>query len=99
MTIKVDILLIGSVSRTVSGQEVKITGEPPTTRTGVDGKLSVGLHNREVTWYGGSANDLSGVHHVNMVQSATKAVVLDGDVNTNFTAVHNVSGGVRFDVF
>jgi hypothetical protein len=103
MTIKVDILLTGqstggTVRRSFAGQDVEIAREAPTRVVSVDGHVSVGNHPTRVHWRGGAASQFAGVNTVDMVDAATKADVLHGELNTTFTAVRDKGGGVRFDV-
>src|SRR5580658_1139396 len=86
----------GTPPKTFTKQEFEIVGEPPTVRTSVDGYVSTGNHPQEVTWYGGTLDDVEGITDVKIVSQGR--TVIEGRYNTFARIPHAIHGGVVFYV-
>lgn len=87
----------GNPTKSFEAQRVEIPHEDDTVVKGVDGYLSRASHPSKVLWFGGKANDLSGITNVK-ITAADGSVLLDGELNTFYGVPKDVDGGVQFSV-
>ena len=87
----------GNPQKLFKAQRVEISHEKDTIVQGVDGHVSRGSHPSKVLWFGGKANDLSGITNVK-ITVADGSVLLDGELNTYHDAPINTDVGVQFFV-
>jgi hypothetical protein len=87
----------GNPPKIFSGQVVRIHRQPDTFLTGVDGHVSPAKHPTKVEWLGGTARDLLNITDV-IITGANGEVLVDAEVNRNYTAPTDIDGGVVFQV-
>jgi hypothetical protein len=85
----------GKPPKIFSGQVVRIRREPDTFITGADGHVSSAKHPTKVEWTGRTAKDLLNITDV-IITGATGEVLVDAEVNRNYTAPSDIAGGVMF---
>jgi len=88
----------GNPPKSFEAQRVEISHENDTVVQSVDGHVSRGSHTSKVLWFGGKANDLSGITNVKITAADDGSVLLDGELKTFSGAPKNTDVGVQFFV-
>ncbi len=96
--VEVAVTVAGSESQSLTGQTVELDREPDTIEMGVDGKMSVGHHLWTIIWHDKTADDLKAQFINVKITRSDGLILVNGPVNRNFEAPHNVPSGVRFHV-
>jgi hypothetical protein len=87
----------GNPPRTFTNQKLEIDGEEPTVRPHADGgPPAIGNHPQEITWYGGTLDDVDGITDVKIVSQGR--TLIEGTYNTFARIPRAISGGVVFYV-
>jgi hypothetical protein len=85
----------GNPPKVFAAQTVRIHRQPDTVITGADGHVNSARHPTKVEWTGGTAKDLLDITDM-IITCANGEVLVDAEVNRNFSAPFDIAGGVMF---